>query len=67
MNDEALEKDWTVGEDGRFNSSAEFERLVGVVEQLLRDHRLGDSVRMRAGLIIAQLTHEHGLVPRSSK
>lgn len=60
--------DWTV-KDGRMNSSDRFEELIERVDEIIRSsgHDLihGRS-RVVAGLIMAQLAHEHGLAPRGS-
>ncbi len=60
--------DWTIDPaTNRSNSSAEFNRLCDEVERLIRGdaHMLisGQAGRT-AGLIMAQLAHKHGLVPR---
>jgi hypothetical protein len=58
--------DWTA-QDGRSNSSPEFNRLTEEVARLIRDsaHDLiaGRADRV-AELIMAQLAHKHGLAPR---
>ena len=59
------ESDWTIGPGGRTNTSAEFEALVYVVEQLIRNsaHTLisGGGPKEVARLIVAKLAHVHGL------
>lgn len=59
--------DWTVDpKTGRSNSSPEFLRLCDAVERLIR----GDAHKLISGradatarLVVAQLAHEHGMVP----
>lgn len=63
----ATEQGWTVGKDGRTNSSPLFEKLVDEVTNMIRDdaHQLlAGNAHMTARLILAQLTHVHGLEPR---
>lgn len=57
--------DWTV-EAGRCNSSPKFLFLVDEVEQLIRNEAhslIAGRAQDVARLIIAQLTHKHGLSP----
>jgi transcriptional regulator with XRE-family HTH domain len=63
---EACDHDWTVGADGRSNSSAAFVALRDAVERIIRDdsHTLiSGRAGSTAGLIMAQLAHVHGLRP----
>lgn len=63
----APQVDWTVGLDGRANSSAKFEYLVAEVTRLIRDDArmlITGHADATAGLIVAQLAHRHGLRPR---
>ncbi len=58
--------DWTADENGRSNSSAEFQRLVAEVARLIRDEAhslLSGNTEGAARLIMAQLAHVHGLGP----
>lgn len=68
MNKKSPLNDWTV-KDGRANSSDRFEELVRHVDEIIlgAGHDLihGRSDRV-ANLIMAQLAHVHGLVPRDS-
>jgi hypothetical protein len=61
-------EDWTIDpESGRANSSLRFRELSAVVAQLIRDSAhsiVCGHTEAVGGLIIAQLTHVHGLVPR---
>ncbi len=62
-------EDWTL-KDNRSNSSDEFLALCNEVERLIRDsafHLISGQADMVAGLIMAQLAHVHGLVPRKTK
>jgi hypothetical protein len=56
-------RDWTVGSDGRSNSSPAFDQTVEVVRQILLDHRLGQDPGSTARLIVAQLAHVYGFGP----
>jgi hypothetical protein len=62
--------DWTVdAETGRSNSSPEFNRLVAEIARLIRDdaHMLiRGQTESTARLILAHLTHEHGMVTAAS-
>jgi hypothetical protein len=60
--------DWTRGPDGRSNTSAAFSALVEVVYKILREGGAGGILSDtwllgRAGLIVAQLAHVHGMRP----
>lgn len=55
--------DWTRGEDGRSNSSAEYLRLVEEVGRLIANVRVGEDPRQVARLILSRLAHVHGLAP----
>lgn len=58
--------DWTVGQSGRSNSSAQFLGLIRAVERIIRSSG-HDLIQGRAGtvarVIVATLAHEHGLEP----
>lgn len=66
---EGRERDWTVDPGtGRSNSSAEYLALVGHLGRLIRDSAfdlIGGRADRVAHLIVAQLAHEHGMVPAS--
>ena len=55
--------DWTVGRDGRMNSSEEFREAVADVHDVLASHRLGGDLAHTARLIVARLAHAHRLAP----
>jgi hypothetical protein len=55
--------DWTIGEDGRANTSPAFERMVGAVAIMLKDHRIGDDPTRTARTIVAHLAHRYKLEP----
>lgn len=64
---EKTERDWTVDpETGRSNSSSEFNHMVFVVGEMIRDsaHSLlrGDTETV-ARSIMATLAHKYGLTP----
>lgn len=57
---------WTCNENGVSNSSKEFQRLCDEVERLIRAdaHSLiSGNADSTARLIMAQLSHVHGLAP----
>lgn len=60
--------DWTVDPvTGRSNSSERYCELVEAVERLIRGdaHKLiGGRADLTARLVVSQLAHEHGMVPR---
>lgn len=59
------ETDWTVGEDGRSNTSKQFKKICGEVESLIRDssHSLiNGKVSDVARLIVANLAQKHNMV-----
>lgn len=60
-------RDWTCDANGVSNSSAEFVRLSEEVARLIRDSAqsllAGGSANV-GRLVMAQLAHKHGLVPR---
>ncbi len=62
-----LELDWTCAPDGRSNSSEKFDECVNAVQRLILDSAFdlirGNSEAV-ARLIVAQLAHVHGLVPK---
>ena len=53
-----LKQNWTIGEDGRYNSSTEFEVAVSMVAGVLHNVRLGADLNDVARVIIAKLAHE---------
>lgn len=61
--------DWTADENGISNSSPEYLRMVSTVNDLLGEGAgwaLDPTWRsMKAGLIVSQLAHVHGLAPLS--
>lgn len=65
----AVPADWTMGPDGRANTSPRFEALCDEVARLIRGEAhslIGGHTRSTAGLIMAQLAHVHGLAPRDA-
>ena len=60
-------RDWTVSANGAVNSSVEFLALVGAVEDILKNHRLGTPLERTARLIVAQLAHTYGLAPTEGR
>ena len=61
-----LEEDWTC-KDGVMNSSDKFEALCDAVERLIRNDAymlIAGNAGMTARLIVAQLAHVHGMVPK---
>ena len=62
-----MTKDWTVGPDGRSNTSPEFVKICGVIEGIIRNSAfdlMGGRAGTTAGVIAAQLAHVHGFAPR---
>ena len=59
-------KDWTVGLDGRTNSSVEYLRIVEHVNMLIRSEAValihGNSITV-ARLIVSQLAHVYNMRP----
>lgn len=58
--------DWTEGPDGRSNSSDQYNKIVAVVERLIRNgaHTLiNNGPEALARTIVSQLAHVHGLRP----
>lgn len=65
--DEPGEAEWTMDETGSSNSSEAFLSLCGEVERLIRSDAhalLSGNAGGTARLILAQLAHRHGLVPK---
>lgn len=60
-------RDWTVGPEGRSNTSPAFELLVMEVVQALSHHCLGGDLGMTARGIVAMLAHRHGFAPAKRK
>jgi hypothetical protein len=65
----AVLQDWTVGPEGRSNTSARFLKLMSAVERLILDSG-HDLIHGRANtvarVIMAQLAHVHGLAPKDA-
>jgi hypothetical protein len=60
-------RDWTVGRNGRTNSSKEFNEAVAEVYDVLSSHRLGGDLAHTARLIVARLAHVRHLAPREPR
>lgn len=55
---------WTIGPEGRSNTSLAFQQVVAEVERLIRQdaHMLiSGHAENTAGLIVAHLAHKHGM------
>lgn len=50
----------------RTNSSPQFDHLEKEIASIVANAHVGDNPHMVAGLILAQLTHKHGLVPKGA-
>ena len=63
-----MSEDWTTNSEGRANSSDKFLELKKVIEEIIR-HSAFDLIAGRtdrvAGLILAQLAHNHSLAPQA--
>jgi hypothetical protein len=64
--DEPTPTDWTVGPDGRSNTSPEYLALQDEITELIRSSAsalIYGNARGVAGLILARLSHVHGMRP----
>jgi|HubBroStandDraft_1064217.scaffolds.fasta_scaffold76931_3 hypothetical protein len=65
----AQTRDWTVGDNGRANSSVAFSRIKARIAEIIVNSAhdlLRGNAETVAGLILAQLAHVHGLAPRGA-